>query len=105
MTRTSAISISMGKNVPHAATNGGVAIDALKDKGIVNDEVHTRLKQVHFTACEAKHEGWSSGLSYSAETFQALADKNIVDQSVYAMLKQINAQANKAKHDFGYLWS
>lgn len=94
----------MGKKVPNAASNCGAAINALKEQGIVSNEVHAQLKKTHYTACEAKHEGWSSGLGYSAETFKALADKNIIDKSVYSSLMQINAQANHAKHDFGYIY-
>lgn len=82
------------------ASNFGATANNLQSQGIISQEVCTQLKDIHKVACEAKHQGWSSGLAYSAETFKSGYDNGVVSTEVYQSLMKINADANKGKHPY-----
>lgn len=79
-------------------SNCGVAVTALYEQGVIDEDTHSAMMDTHYQACEAKHTGWSADYNFSYDAINALHEKGIVDDATFSALKEINAQGNKGKH-------
>lgn len=80
------------------ASNCGVAVTALYQEGIVDEDTYAAMMDIHKQACEVKHTGWSAGYNFSYQAISALHENGIVDDQTFSALKDINAEGNKGKH-------
>jgi hypothetical protein len=88
----------MAKKNKNPASNCGVAVKTVYEKGIVDNATYVAMMNVHEEGCEAKHTGWSAGYNFSYQAIDALHTQGIVDDEVFNALKQINADGNSGKH-------